>query len=38
LADKRRSPSFEILAVAGLRLRLQIRGGLGLNQNLPFLE
>jgi hypothetical protein len=34
----RRSGEFEILDGAGLRLRFQIRCGLGLNQNLLFLD
>jgi hypothetical protein len=34
----RRSRSFAILDVALLRLRLQTRCGLGLNQNPPFLD
>jgi hypothetical protein len=34
----RRSRSFAILDVAPLRLRLQTCCGLGLNQNLPFLD
>ena len=34
----RRSPVFEILNVAVLRLRFQKRFGLDLNQNLPFLN
>ena len=34
----RRSREFEIFNVAGLRLRFQIRCGLGLNQNLLFLD
>jgi hypothetical protein len=33
-----RSRSFEILEVANLRLRFKNRYGLGLNQNLPFLD
>ena len=33
-----RSRSIEILDVVPLRLRLQFRYGLGLNQNLPFLD
>ena len=33
-----RSRSFEILDVANVRLRLKNRCGLGLNQNLPFLD
>jgi hypothetical protein len=34
----RRSPSVEILNVALLRLRFQLRCGLGLNQNLPIVN